>query len=210
MTALLFLALTAARADELPAGWVKFDSGELAFTAAMPGEVKQRKAVEKDLNGNPVEVVFHFAANEGVTYVVGVSKFDDPEYLKQSKKVVYDNSREGSLKRSKGKLVKEGDVKLEKIEGRDFTVSIAQGGSFVRSRLFVGNGRLYSTLIAARSEAETDSKDAKRFLDSFKILDPAKAKKKEEPKGGRRQKGLTASFKDSESGGETHSWPPFR
>ena len=178
MTALLLLAFTAPPIDELPEGWAKVDGGEHAFEAAFPGEAKRRKVIDKDPNGNPVEVTAIQAGNSNITYFVGISAFDDPEYLKQSKKIVFDNSRDGALKRSKGKLVKENDVKLGTIEGRDFTISVAQGANFVRARLFVANGRLYSTLIAAKAEADTDSKDAKRFFNSFKILEPAKAKEK--------------------------------
>ena len=157
-------------ADDLPDGWGKLSSPAEGFYVAIPGEIKRQKLTDKGPDDKPVKITLFRTLHHGVTYVVGVSEFSK-EYLSQPKKKIFDNARDGSIARSGGKLVREKDIKQGKLEGREVVNAVGgKDGGVVRARIFVANDRQYSAMVAGKNEADVDSEEALRFLDSFKTI----------------------------------------
>jgi hypothetical protein len=177
---ILALTLFGAFEDDLPKGWSKFSSPTSGFSITLPGEFKRQETTQKGPDQKDVKITVFRSNVQGESYLVTISEFS-PEYMKNPPRTIFDNARNGSIERSNGKLIRETDIKLDSYPGRDIVVEAGNKAGYVRARVFVANQRQYSVMIATKTEAATDTADAKRFFESFQIQEikapPMKAKK---------------------------------
>ena len=154
-------------ADE-PTEWKEFASKDGRFTVLMVGTPKQYKLdTESDfgkgvLNMNSIQL--------GKTmYAANYCDFP-AEIKKAGLKQVYDSSRDGAAANLEGKLASEKDLKLGEHPGREIQIAVQGGKRLFRARVYLIDQRLYQVVVFGTKEAAT-SKDADKFLDSFKLAE---------------------------------------
>ncbi len=153
-------------AADLPEGWVAIKAANLGYQVSMPKP--ERKAFQ-DIgpDDKPVHISLYRGTVGRTSYIVSVSEFSK-SYLSQPVKVIFDNARDGSLKRSGGTLVSEKEIKFNTIPGRETVVKAKEAG-YVKARIYVYNLRQYSIMLAGEKEDDLESKEAKLFFDSFEL-----------------------------------------
>jgi hypothetical protein len=165
ITLLSTVLATSVRADDSP-GWKEFASKEGQFKVLMPGTPKQKKLdTESDFGKG---VLYMNVVESGKTmYAANYCDFP-PEIKKAALKQVYDSSRDGAVANMDGKLVSEKEVKLGENAGREIRIDVAEGKRLFRVRVYLIDQRLYQVVVFGTPEATT-SKEADKFLDSFKL-----------------------------------------
>ena len=174
--ALVILSTTLAQAGKLPEGWARSTVPEFGLSVVSPKEVKRTEQTDKDRDGKDVKFTLLHSTDGPLSFIVAVSEFDK-DYIKQDKKKIFDNARDGSAARSKGKTVRDKEVKLGKLEGREFVTEVGDTAAYVRARVFVANEKQYSAMVAGKTKKDVDSDLANRFLDSLRISAPQKSGK---------------------------------
>lgn len=172
MKLLLFtlLSTTWLMQDKLPEGWAKLSARPHGFGVTIPLGHKVSKMTQKGPDGRDVKIAVYRANVGDTSYLVTVSEFS-PEYMKQAPKVIFDNARNGSVERSSGgKLVREHDLKVQTYPARDVVVEAGMKAGFVRARLIVAHGCQYAAMVTSKTEAGLDTADAKRFIESVRII----------------------------------------
>lgn len=151
---------------DLPEGWVAIKATNLGYVVSMPKP--ERKAFQDvGPDEKPVHISLYRGTVGKTSYIVSVSEFSK-SYLSQPVKVIFDNARDGSLKRSGGTLVREKDIKFNTIAGRETIVKAKEAG-YVKARVYVYNLRQYAVIVAAEKEEDLESKEARLFFDSFEL-----------------------------------------
>jgi hypothetical protein len=155
------LALTAtASAEEKP--WKEFTSKEAGFTVLFPGKPKQSK---QEAAGTTV--LQYSVELDGVAYMAAFAEL--PAKVTEIKPVL-DGARDGAVRNTKGKLVKESEITLgkDKHPGREILVEVADN-NFLRQRFYIVNGNQMPQVVVVGKKEAVTGKDADRFLDSFKL-----------------------------------------
>lgn len=157
----LVLVLTVpALAEDKP--WKEFTSKEAGFTVLFPGKPKLSK---QEVAGTTV--LQYSVETDGASYAVAYAEL--PAKAPEIKKVL-DGARDGAVRNTKGKLVSESEITLgkDKHPGREILVEVAEN-VFLRQRFFLVDGQKMPQVIVAGKKEVVSSKDADRFLDSFKL-----------------------------------------
>jgi hypothetical protein len=165
---LLFVAIlvTALQAGDSPE-WKEFASKDGRFKVLMPGTPKQEQAeTESDFGKG----ILHMnALQEGKT-MYGANYCDFPAEIKKVPlKKLFDASRDGAVANLEGKRAGEKDIKLGEYPGREILIDVAGGKRLFRARVYLVDQRLYQVVVFGTRQAAT-SKEADRFLDSFKLV----------------------------------------
>jgi len=165
----LCLAVVApsARCDDQPE-WKEFVAKDGRFKISMPGTPKKRELeTESDFGKG---VLYMNVVEVGKTmYAANYCDFP-AEVKKATLQQVYDSSRDGAVANMEGKLVSEKNVKLGKHPGREIRINVAEGKRLFRVRVYLVEQRLYQVVVFGTPETAT-SKDADKFLDSFKLTE---------------------------------------
>jgi hypothetical protein len=165
----LVLAITATSITAAdPPAWKEFVSKEGKFKVLMPGTPKESEAETESDFGKGVLHMNSLAAS-GMMFAANYSDFPT-EVKKVPLKQIYDSSRDGAVANMEGKLAKEKDIKLGDHPGREVLIDVAGGKRLFRARVYLVGQRLYQVVVFGTKEAAT-SKDADKFLDSFKLMD---------------------------------------
>jgi hypothetical protein len=171
MRSLLVLTLLAlgpvlGYAEEKKAEWKEFSSKEGQFKVLMPGKPKQE---DLETAGDFGKGVLHMnSVHVGKTFY-GANYGDFPAAIKKAPlKKVLDSSRDGAVANLEGKLAREKDIKLGKYPGREVQIEVGEGKQLFRARVYLVEQRLYQVVVCGTKEVAT-SKEAERFLDSFKL-----------------------------------------
>lgn len=97
--------------------------------------------------------------------VYAVSYVDYPATLDVDKAL--DGARDGMLSNTKGKLINERTISLDKYSGRELLVDSPNGMSTLLGRTFIANNRVYQVHVV-KSKGENVANEY-QFLDSFRI-----------------------------------------
>jgi hypothetical protein len=166
---LLFIAVGAARvqAEDKPE-WKEFASKEGRFTVLMPRTPEQQQA---DAESDFGKGVLHMNTVQAGKVMYGANYCDFPAEIKKAPiKQVFDSSRDGAVANLDGKLADEKEIKLGDYPGREIQIEIAGGKRLFRARVYLVEQRLYQVVVLGTKETAT-SKEADKFLDSFKLAD---------------------------------------
>jgi hypothetical protein len=161
------IGVSAAFAADAPE-WKEFVSKEGRFKVLMPGAPKQDKAeTESDFGKG----LLHMNVAQAGMAIYGANYVDFPAEVKKAPlKQVYDSSRDGAVANMAGKLASEKDVKLGEYPGREIRIEVGEGKRLFRARVFLIEQRLYQVVVFGAPEVAA-SKDADKFLDSFKLAE---------------------------------------
>jgi hypothetical protein len=165
---LVVVAVSAVVHGEDKPSWKEFVSKEGMFTVIMPGTPKSDKL---DTESDFGKGVLHMNMVEADKTMYAANYSDFPAAVKKATlKQLYDSSRDGAVANMDGKLASEKDIKLGTHEGREIRIDVAGGKRLFRVRVFLVEQRLYQIVVFGTPESAT-SKDADKFLDSFKLTD---------------------------------------
>ncbi len=169
--AAVLLAASGASAQEEKDGWVKHSAADGAFTVSFPGKPKVTE--KKGSSLATVKDVRAEAKKDGVEFTAGflqysemfAEKFDalDPaDFAKRQ--------REGTVKRTKGKVLTEKDITVGGGKRPGFELVIEVGPkAFIRQRTVYSKGRLYQLLVTGETREAVTGAAAERFIDSFRL-----------------------------------------
>jgi hypothetical protein len=152
-------------ADDTPS-WKEFASKEGGFTVLMPGTPNPYTL---DTDSDFGKGMLHMNTVQAGKTMYGANYCDFPAGIKAVPlKQVYDSSRDGAVANMEGKLASEKDIKLGDHPGREIRIDVAGGKRLFRVRVCLVDQRLYQVVVMGSKEAAT-SKEADKFLDSFKL-----------------------------------------
>jgi hypothetical protein len=138
------------------------------FTVQMPGQPKEQTNKVNTAIG-PIDVhLFVSAPDPNTAYIVGYSDYPEEMIKKSDSQKILDGARDGAVKNVNGKLDSEKKITIDGHPGRDF--SIATEHFEGRDRIYLVNNRLYQVMMVGSRDFVT-SKDAEKFLDSFKLTE---------------------------------------
>jgi hypothetical protein len=147
--------------------WTEFSLEEGGFSVLMPTKpLQQTLPAAESVN---VHIYLSLGAN-GTGYLASYADLQDaPADQAQTIKAL-DDARNGQLKTSKGKLLRETTITIEGYPGRELKIEIATGEMI--TRILVVKQRLYQLLgIVPESivGSEGSAQDVAKFLSSFKL-----------------------------------------
>lgn len=163
----LALLLCAAAASD-PAKWTTFASPQGRFEILMPGEVKQFTVDVSNEFGASTLHMNVATLGDGTMLIANWVDYP-PELVQELPEQLLDDSRESALDNLGGKLVSEKPIKLGKFEGREILIEVGKVDRLFRVRVYLIENRLYQT-IAFGPPKFVKSREAQRYLDSFKLL----------------------------------------
>ena len=146
----------------------EFQSESGRFSILFPGLPKEEKV--PDDSGGLLQIQFLVGSEDGDLLV---SYQDNPKLANAtwdelSKALLV--AQEKVQKSMQGKLVRSKEIALEKqYPGREYEFEIPTAAGQYRSRSYLVKGRLYQVIVVGKREFVA-SKDADRFMDSFKLL----------------------------------------
>ena len=165
--ALSVLAGTARAQDN---EWKTFSSKEGQFTVLLPGKPVERKQAV----GNNVEQVQYLIDGGNKAYLIAYQ--DDQNFANADETLVKQAlaaGRDAAVTSLKGTLLSQKEMKFDKkYNGMEFQIEIPGTGIY-RSRIFMVKERLYQVTVLGPKEVAV-SKEADRFLDSFKLTSKEK------------------------------------
>jgi hypothetical protein len=105
---------------------------------------------------------------EGLGYVCQWLK-REPFESKAAEAAYLKGQQEGSLQATKGKLLAEKEIQLDKAPGREFVIQVSKS-NVVRCRVFLVRDRVINLQVWGQDEKAVRSKDAERFFRSLKVM----------------------------------------
>ncbi len=152
--------------------WQEFTSTAGGYSIVMPGKpIEQKQAV--DTTGGSVDLYSASIDNQSGSYIAMYADYPANAVGQSDPQKLLDGSRDGAVANSGGTLVSEQKLLLNNNPGREIQVSVpAQNGQaavLIVDRYFLVGQRLYQTM-AIIPNSQQVSADARKFLDSFKLL----------------------------------------
>lgn len=171
---LMVLALTVALAQAITnmgPEWKPLELKGGGFVVSLPGvatESEQKMA-------SPVgEVVLHSASASWKNYSYTVGYVDYPAAVMQAQTVeqALDAARDGSVRNTQGKLVRETRITLDGAPGRDLVTEVIGGKGLSKSRLLLIGRRLIEAVAVMPADEEyplKNSSDVQTFFESLHL-----------------------------------------
>ena len=155
--------------------WQEFKHEAGNFAVMMPGKpLEVSQTIEGEIGKVPTK---SFVARWGQITLIAMYAdypivFDTPEAVKAS----LDTSRDIMLSKGRGKLISEKEHAFKNYPGRELTVGTDV--VMMRLRMYLIQQRLYVLMVlleGANDVKQLESKQADRFLDSFRLIEEPKA-----------------------------------
>ena len=172
----VLIALTVLAAPEADR-WKRVSPTDAGFTLEFPAPPSEMEQRVKAADGKSEMVVHTLAAADGETaYMAG---WHDYPPTTTSADAILDGARDGALANTKGTLVSEKKIKTGAHPGRELVIQAR--GTTTHARIYWVKGRLIQ-MLAIMPEGQVVEADAKAFLDSFRLDEPAPPASKKKPK----------------------------
>ena len=167
-----------------PEGWKEFSPKDKSFSVWLPDKGGKRTERERNVVIRRTRIrvnVVAIESNDGPTYTASTYIFP-PTFLRRTPmQEKIEIIRDAYVKEVTGKITAEKEIKLGVVPGREYTIKTGQG--MCQLRVFTAGSRMYLAVVTG-TEKEIASKDAKTFLESYKLHkllqgvpgDPAAAK----------------------------------
>jgi hypothetical protein len=146
------------------AAWKVFSSKSGRFRASFPGTPQEQSG--KDSTGNPVIGTGLELKNGEIAYYVNVVDFSGSKAQLDPKRIL-----EAIVKNAD--VASKSEIQLNGVPGLELVREGQQNGVKITTtqRVVMAHGRLYQ-VVAFATAAHAESLDARKFLDSFSILEP--------------------------------------
>lgn len=97
------------------------------------------------------------------------SYFDDPSLAHDSTEDVLNLARDGGIASIQGVVISDRNLEIDGFPAKDAEVR-ARGNSLVDMRLIAVRGRIFGLMVVETDRNEPDSKNVRKFFNSFKLL----------------------------------------
>jgi hypothetical protein len=172
-TGRLILALTVplllvAAKEKDAAEWKELAPKDGGFSVMMPGApIEQKESLR--LPSGPVDLLIYAVERkrDETAFIAMYCELPEAVFKNGTNEKRLDYARNRAVAATKGKLTGEKKLKLGANPGRELLFEV-EGKGQVRQVLYVVKDKLYQLLVAGPKE-KTMSKDADRFLQSFKL-----------------------------------------
>ncbi|MCW5941316.1 MAG: hypothetical protein KIS66_03740 [Fimbriimonadaceae bacterium] len=149
--------------------WAEFKAREAGFGIKFPTKPK----TEESKPGDPKGVVTLTSIIGDEVYLVAYNDLPDFDGALPAIPGLLETSKNGFAEGFGGKVVSEQKIKLGPLDALEVMVR-DPGGLHARGRIYIIGRRLYQTFVFNPTSNANDV-NAKRFLDSFRLLGPADA-----------------------------------
>jgi hypothetical protein len=156
-----------------PEGWKEYTPNDKSFTVWLPdkGGKRSERTRELTIKGTRVKAnIVQVQSNDGVTFAASTILMPLAVTRKVPMAERLEILRDVYLEEVKGKVAKENDIKQGRVAGKEYIIETAKG--MAKLQVYALGGRLYRASVAGSKE-QVDSKDAKTFLDSYKLPEKA-------------------------------------
>jgi hypothetical protein len=144
-----------------------FSSKAGRFTVLMPATpTEQKQEIDTD-TGKVESVMFIAAGANSSAFIAAYADYPNAARSAEAATMVVSGARDGILRNTKGKLINDKEISLDKNTGRAFLIE-QDGGQFFNVRVYLVGKRLYQ-LIVVGPKAEATGANADRYLTSFKL-----------------------------------------
>jgi hypothetical protein len=167
VVAVLTAAIIAHYDDFLPYRWQSYSAPDGSFSAQFPGKPEVADQQVELATGGTV-VTHQIAAAPAKTTSYNITYFEDPRLANESAEEVLNSAREGSIAKVQGNLVSEQRLEVEGHPARDLEIH-ARGNSTLSVRMIAVRGRLFMLMVVDTGRERADSKNDRKFFDSFKL-----------------------------------------
>lgn len=165
---LLPLLLVASFATAAPAQpWAEFKATDAGFAIKFP----TKPVTEAAKPGDPHAVTTLTSSIGEEVYMVAYNDLADFDGALASVAGLLDTTKKGFAEGFGGQIVSEQKIKLGPLDAWEIMVR-DPGGLHARGRIYLVGRRLYQTF-AINPRSNANDVNAKRFLDSFRLLGPA-------------------------------------
>jgi hypothetical protein len=150
------------------ASWKEVANKDGGFVVLMPGTAVSQTESLRTPSG-PIDLVMYIVERkkEETVYIAMFCEMPENVFKMGTDEQRLDYARKRAVASTKGKLVSEKKIKLGTYPGRELVFELENKGQ-VRQRVYAVKDKLYQLLVSGPRE-QTTSKDADRFLDSFKL-----------------------------------------
>ena len=163
----LALPVLLGAAGEAGKDWKPFHSKEGGYDVLVPGiPLESIQIAKTGLGTLELKMLLVELKKENAAFVVSFADFPEGAFKGADDDKRLDFARNGAVTSAKGRLKSEKKIALGKHSGRELLIENDRGA--VRTRLYAVDTRLYQTVVSG-SKAFVQSKEAERFLDSFKL-----------------------------------------
>lgn len=162
---LWLLFLTGCTTNNTPTEYKTEAGGFIVNFLGVPQE--EKKAVDTAMGS--IDMNIYSVSKDDIAYVISTNDYPEQFVKSKNTKDILNDSRDGILSNTKGKLLYESDIQLEQFPGKELKYEVAEGAGITRQRIFLVNQRLYQISVSTGSE-EKYSKEINNFFDSFKLI----------------------------------------
>jgi len=157
--------------------WQKYILEQGKFSIKMPGQPIKKVITVNNPELGPLDAnLFYYNAKQNIDgnlyYSVSYTKFPLKDFNLKNKDFInhrFDESRDGAVSNTHGKLIEERVIKLGKFPGRYWRIDIKNGKYIINAKAYFVYDMLY--LIQVITESKKDfNKTIYKFLDSFEPL----------------------------------------
>lgn len=161
-----YLLVDAGKADET--GWFPAQSTHDGFSVKMPGKFHEYTGTFPNVDGNHFTMTFLKTEVKNIKYIVISTRMLSGTWK--------NNPLDNSKFESEGKLFDKKEVKLVDLKGMEFRFQNSRNHAYVRK--LANEKVLFQILVEApaTSKFAEVEKDARRFMDSFALLEAKKSK----------------------------------
>jgi WD40 repeat protein/CHAT domain-containing protein/tetratricopeptide (TPR) repeat protein len=146
----------------------RFTSREAGFSVLMPGKPETKTKTLVSLDG-PVTLHFFMVRDRLGTFGANYSELPAAALKRQTPEQILDDAT-ASAAVGVGKKLDERKIKLGEHPGREILIEATGGEVYSRMRFYFFRDRLYQVSVSGPGRASVATKEADRFLDSFKEL----------------------------------------
>jgi hypothetical protein len=148
--------------------WKPFELKGGGFVVSLPGPAAES---EEKIASPLADLVLHSATATWKNYSYSVAYVDYPTAV-MSEQTALDGARDGSVRSSKGKLVRETRITLNGALGRDLVTEVNEGKGLAKSRVLLMGTRLIQAVAVMPADEEyalKNSRDVQTFFDSLRL-----------------------------------------
>lgn len=171
LMATLLLLLPPSLVANQTGDWKAFASKDGGYEVQLPGvPLEQRQSIKTSV-GTVYVVLAVLELKKGDSnnvFLVGYAEQPEVVVKSDTEEKRLDNARNGAVSNVRGKLKAEKQIKIDTHNGRELDIE-TDARNMVRFRFYFVNDRLYQVMVSGSREMVTGA-DAKKFLDSFKLV----------------------------------------
>jgi hypothetical protein len=164
----VLIAIAIAHYDDfLPYRWQSYSAPDGSFSAEFPS-APEAKDQQVELATGGTVLTHQISAAPAKTTSYEITYFEDPRLANESAEEELNSARDGSISRMQGNLLGEQRLEVQGHPARDLEVH-ARGNSTVSMRIIAVRGRLFMLMVVDTARQNADSKNVRKFVDSFKL-----------------------------------------